>query len=378
MPHGLRRLALAVLTLAAALAATAATAAPPAVVAPAYLVVDGATGEVLAARASDERLPVASITKLMTVLVALERADPDDVVTVGPAAAAVGESTINLRAGERISVGDLATAALVQSANDAATALAEHVGGGSVERFVELMNAKAAELRLRDTRFVNPSGLDAAGQVSSARDVTRLARIAMKDPFVRRTVMLQGADIAGGRRLFTWNDLLSSFPGLIGVKTGHTGAAGWSQVAAARRNGVTVYATLLGGPTRAQRNEDLAELLSWGVSRYRLVEAIDGDRVYARATTGYDRPAVALVAEHERLRAVRVDRPLVERVVVPTAVALPVQKGQRLGEVRVYAGTKLLARSPLVADRTLTEPNLAGKARWYAGRTLDHLWETVT
>jgi D-alanyl-D-alanine carboxypeptidase (penicillin-binding protein 5/6) len=379
VPRGVKRsIALGALALAWALAATAATAAPPGVEARAYLVVNGATGEVLAARAQRERLPIASITKLMTVLVALERADPDDVVTVGAIATAVGESTIGLRDGERISVGDLATAALVQSANDAATALAVHVGGGSVSTFVSLMNAKARALRLRDTQFVNPSGLDAPGHLSSARDVTRLARIAMKNPFVRRTVRLRGADIAGGRRLFTWNDLLASVPGLLGVKTGHTGGAGWSQVAAARRNGVTIYATVLGGPTRGQRNEDLAELLAWGVSRYRLVEAVDSERVYGRATTGYDRPAVALVAPRDRLRIVRVDRTLVERIVAPTAVALPVRKGQRLGELRVYAGGKLLASSPLVADRALTEPDLAGKARWYAGRTLDHLWETVT
>jgi D-alanyl-D-alanine carboxypeptidase (penicillin-binding protein 5/6) len=200
----------------------------------------------------------------------------------------------------------------------------------------------------------------------------------MRNPLIRRTVRLGTAEIAGGRRLFTWNDLLGSVPGLLGVKTGHTRGAGWSQVAAARRNAVTIYATVLGGPTRAQRNEDLAELLAWGISRYRTVEAVDRERVYARAATGYDRPAVGLVASRDRLRIVRVDRPLVERIVAPTSVPLPIRKGQRLGEVRVYAGGTLLARSALVADRALTEPNLAGKARWYAGRTLDHLWEAVT
>ena len=120
-----RRVALAVvLALAAALSAAAAAAAPPPVDAKAYLLQNAGTGETLAAREADERRPIASITKLMTVLVALERADLDDVVTVGGGAAAVGESTINLRSGERLTVADLATAALVQSANAAATALA--------------------------------------------------------------------------------------------------------------------------------------------------------------------------------------------------------------------------------------------------------------
>src|SRR5919107_5875870 len=119
-----------------------AAAAPPDVAATAYLVQNGATGEVLAGRSANARVPIASLTKLMTVLVALERTEPDDVVVVGPAAAAVGESTVDLRAGERISVNDLVEAALVQSANDAAWALAMHVGEGDVAKFVRMMNAK--------------------------------------------------------------------------------------------------------------------------------------------------------------------------------------------------------------------------------------------
>jgi serine-type D-Ala-D-Ala carboxypeptidase (penicillin-binding protein 5/6) len=372
MPRAVTRLAL-VLAAAAALLSAAATAAPPAVDADAYLLLNAGTGETLAAHEADEPRPIASITKLMTVLVALERADLDDVVTVGAGAAAVGESTIDLRAGERLTVADLATAALVQSANDAATALALHVGGGSVERFVELMNARAYALGLRHTTFANPSGLDQAGHVSTARDVTLLARVAMRQPFIRRTVRLSTAEIAGGRDLFTWNDLLGSVPGLLGVKTGHTSRAGWSQVAAVRRNGVTLYATVLGGPTRAQRNEDLRELLAWGVSRFRLVSAVDTGRVYATAATGYGRPAVPLVAPADRFRIVRVDRPLVERVMAPEVVELPVRKGARLGEVRVYAGGKVIARSPLVAARGVDEPGALGKASWYAGRTLDEL-----
>jgi D-alanyl-D-alanine carboxypeptidase (penicillin-binding protein 5/6) len=195
---------------------------------------------------------------------------------------------------------------------------------------------------------------------------------------VRDIVRREQAEIAGGRTLHTWNDLLATFPAVIGVKTGHTGAAGWSEVAAARGPGVTIYATLLGGPSRGQRNDDLEELLSWGLSRYRVVKAVDGDRVYGRAPTGYDRPAVALVAPKTRLRVVRVDRPVTERVTAPTEIALPVEKGQRLGEVRAFQAGKLVAVSPLVADRTLTEPNLAGKIRWYAGRTVHHFWEAVT
>lgn len=352
-----------------ALAVAPVVAAAPRPAGRAWLVENAATGEVLTAHAASARLPIASLTKLMSVLVTLDHAKLDDVVTVSPRTSRVGESTINLRGGERIAVRDLIEAALIQSANDAAFALAEYVGRGSVPRFVALMNAKARALGLADTHFVNPSGLDAAGHYSSARDVTTLARIAMRKPFVRRTVRLR-TEAAGGRTLHTWNDLLGGFPGVFGVKTGHTEAAGWSQVAAARGPGITIYATLLGGPTRDRRNADLAALLAWGLSRYRVVEAIDDDRVYATATTGYGRGTVRVVAARPLRRAVRVDRPLVERIVAPSVLSLPVHKGERLGVVRVYAHGELIGERPLVAAESRTAPGLGGKIRWYATRTL--------
>jgi len=319
-------------------------------------------------------VPIASITKLMTVLVALERAELDDVVVASSAAVAVGESTIHLRAGERISVGDLVEAALVQSANDAAWALASHVGKGDVAAFVKLMNAKARTLGLRETHFVRPDGLDVPGHVSTARDVTLLARVAMRNPIIRGIVDDRTATIAGGRLLHTWNDLLGSFPGLIGVKTGHTAAAGWSQVAAASGRGFVLYATILGSPTRSQRNTDLAALLRWGLSRYATVPVVDAGRAYARAEVGYGRDAVALVAPRSVVRAARVDRPLRERVVAATAVELPVRKGQKLGEVRVYDGRRLVASSPLVAARSVERPGAGSRARWYAKRAWGNIW----
>ena len=375
-----RRLRQAALLLAAAalacLLAVAATAAPPPVQAEAYVVQNGATGEVLATRDEREPLPIASITKLMTALVTLERVGLDEVVTVTGRAAAVGESTINLRPGERITVRDLLQAALVQSANDAATALAVHVAG-TVPRFVELMNERADELGLTDTQFVNPDGLDASGHVSSARDVTKLARVAMRKPFIRETVQIVDVT-AAGRNLHTWNDLLSTFPKLLGVKTGHTDGAGWSQVAAARDGGVTIYATLLGGETREGRNEDLASLLRWGLAQYRTVWAIAGGRVYATARTAYDLPDVRLVAAKPTLRLVRVDRPLVERVVAPVEVELPVRAGQRLGDVQVLDRGEVVASSPLVAATGVPRPDRLERVGFYAGRTVHHLWGAIS
>jgi D-alanyl-D-alanine carboxypeptidase len=373
----MRRLVVAVLA-AFLLAAPAQAAKPPDVDARAYLVVDGTTGEVLAARNAHARMPIASVTKLMTVLVALEHLKLGDTVSVQPTAAGVGESSINLRAGERLSVHDLLEGALVQSANDAAYALAAAAGGGNVSRFVREMNAKAGALHLRDTRYVRPDGLDAPGEYSSAADVTRLARILMRERAVRETVKLRTADISGGRVLHTWNDLLGSFPGLIGVKTGHTDAAGWCEVAAVRRPGVSVYATILGSPTRDRRNTDLAALLRWGLSRYRVESVIGEGRTYALAATGYGRDPLQLVAASRARRAVRVDRPLKARVVATSAVSLPVRAGQRLGTIRVYSGKRLLAARPLVAARAVSRPSLAARVGFYARRTAKHIWSWIS
>jgi D-alanyl-D-alanine carboxypeptidase (penicillin-binding protein 5/6) len=356
-----------------ALAAPVLAAPPPQVTGHAYVVENGATGEVLLAHDASERVPIASITKLMTVLLTLEHSKPSDVVTVSPEAAEVGESSANLRAGEQLTVRELLEAALIQSANDAAYALADYIGHGDEPKFIAMMNAKAQQLGLHDTHFVRPDGLDAPGHVSSARDVTLLARIVMHRPLVRQIVRQRTATIAGGRTLHTWNDLLYSYPGIFGVKTGHTSLAGWSEVAAASRPGVTVYATLLGSPDRYERNGDLVKLLDWGFSRYRQVPIVVKGRSYARAELGYGRKPVELVAARSLTPTVRVDFPLVRRVVAAAAADLPVSRGQALGEVRVYQRGRLIGEVPLLASRPATRPGLGGRIGWYATRTLDHM-----
>ena len=318
------------------------------------------------------QLPIASITKLMTVLVTLDHKKLGDVVTVDPRAAAVGESSAGLEPGDELSVHDLIEAALIQSANDAADALALSVAP-DFSSFAALMNEKAAELGLHDTHFVRPDGLDAPGHVSSAADVTKLARIAMHTRFIRDTVRRKTATIAGGRTLHTWDDLLSTLPQTIGVKTGHTGNAGWCQVAAVRGRGVTIYATLLGSPTRAERNDDLESLLVWGLAQYRVVPVVQPSRVYATVRVGYGKSPVELVASTPQLAVARVGRPLTETVVAAAEATLPVRRGQVFGRVEIKDGSRIVGRRDLVASRTINKPGVVGRLRWYAGRTLHHL-----
>ena len=364
-----RRFALAV-SLVLALAGTASASEPPPFSARAVLVANGKTGEILFERNADKRLPMASITKVMTALVVLERTKPGKVVTIGRQAPAVGEATIYLSPGEKLPVRDLLAAALVQSANDAAYALASHVGGGSAERFVEMMNERAQELGLRDTHYIRPDGLDVEGHRSSARDVFTLARYAMRRPLFRTLVRTREATIAGGRTIVTSNDLLRAFPGTIGVKTGQTAGAGWSEVAAARRDGVTIYVVLLGGPSRVQRNADLEELLEWGFDQYGRVELVEDGRTYATAAVPFSDRAVRLVAAGHIERLVHLGRPWVETVVAPRIVGLPVERGERLGEVCVEGGKLRLCR-PLVAAEALPAASLPSRLSWYAGRALE-------
>jgi D-alanyl-D-alanine carboxypeptidase len=359
-----------------ALAGIAGTA--PAVEAPAYVVVSSVDEAVLAARAPAARRPVASITKLMTVLVTLQHARPREIVTVARGATRVGGASLGLLPGERLSVGDLVIGALVPSANDAATALALYVGRGSLPRFVAMMNEKARTLGLRDTRFANPHGLDQPQHESSARDTVILLRAALTQPFVRRHARLASARIGGGRLVETTNDLVLELPELVGAKTGHTDRAGWSEVAQARRDGVVVTAAVLGAPSELARNRDLAALLRWGLAQYVHVRAVDTRRTYASAAIGWGKPDVGLVAPAAIVRTVRIGLPLTERVIGPAVVPLPVRRGQRLGEVRIFDGDRMIAHSPLVADRSVERPGVAGRVRWYAGRTLHHILDAVS
>ncbi|HEY7397180.1 MAG TPA: serine hydrolase [Gaiellaceae bacterium] len=374
----MRRIALTAVALAVAWAGPAPAAGPPPVHASAYLVENATTGEVLASSNAHEQVPIASITKLMTVLLALRHHRLTDVVAVDPRAAAVGESTANLEPGERLTIADLVEAALIQSANDAADALALSVSP-SFEAFAGLMNTEAAKLGLRDTHFVRPDGLDAAGERSSAADVTRLARIVMRDPFVRRTVAQETATISGGEVLHTWDDLLGRVPGVIGVKTGHTDAAGWCQVAALRGPGGTlIYAAILGEPSRSVRNDDLTSLLVWAEAQYRVVPVVQARRVYAHAQLPYGDQPLALVAARPLRAAARIGRPLTERVTAARSVSLPVRKGAVLGRVQIWSGGRLVGSRDLIAARSVPRPSALRRLGWYAGRSAHHLVQLIT
>ena len=331
--------------------AAAAGGRPPKLQARAAIVVDRATGDVLYELRADQQRPIASATKLMTALLALERARPGDVFRMPRYRPGPLESRIDLRPGERMRVGDLIVALMLESANDAAVALAENIAG-SRSAFVDQMNRRAGELGLRGTSFANPIGLDDPGNYSTARDLAALAGRLLRNRRFARTVDLPRATLRSGARRRTIdnrNDLVASHPFVDGVKTGHTLRAGYVLVGAGSRAGASVISVVLGEPSEAARNADTLALLRFGLAQFRRVRALTRDRALARAQVEHfgDR-RVALVPARAVTLTLRRGERTTRRVDAPTEVEGPLPRGARVGSVTVLRRGRPVATVPLV------------------------------
>lgn len=240
---------------------------PPQVTASAFIVYDELTDSVLAERDADTPRPMASITKIMTVLLALENGNSSDPVTISEDAAGTGGQEIGLVAGETLTLGALVKAALIRSGNDSAAAIAEHIGG-SIAGFARMMNERAEELGMENTNFVNPHGLDATGHFSSPRDMLIVARHAMSMPEfveVARARVMVFPDSPGGtaRSASNTNRILNTYEGAIGVKTGETPRAGLTYVGAAERHGRRVFAVVFNSIGQRAHLADAVTLYDW-------------------------------------------------------------------------------------------------------------------
>jgi D-alanyl-D-alanine carboxypeptidase (penicillin-binding protein 5/6) len=331
------------------------------------------TGQILFAKAPDRERPIASVTKIMTALLVLERAKLSDIVTVRDDATfppdLAGLSALGLEKGERISVENLMYALLLQSANDAAIALADHVSG-SEQRFVALMNARAAQLGMTHTRFRSPNGLDDRGY-SSARDLVTLTRATYAaSPVFSRITSTEFREIPSPqgrpRSIQNRNVLLWLYPGAFGAKTGYTAKAGFCVVAAAQREGRRLVAVVLGSP--GEPFSAAATLLNYGFDAFthqRFVKtgeaagtvAIPGGAVAVRTAGGLD----ALVPTRSIAKATRT-------VIVDPAAAYPPAPGERVATLRVAIPGLVLGEVPLVvAD--IPPPPPVGDGAWWARAT---------
>lgn len=372
-----RRLIRALLAAAGVLVcATPALAEPPAIQAQAWILINPATGEVLASKDPDRQLPMASTTKLMTAVVALERSDLNALVTVP--ANLPGGSSAALQPGERISMRTALTGLMVGSGNDASIAIAATVGDGSEARFVGYMNAEAEAMGLRNTRFANPHGLDAPGHHSSVRDLVRLGQRSMEDPFLVEAVSHQrttipGPNGVGTRLLESENDLLGIDSEANGIKTGHTSGAGYALVARSRRESTKteLYMAMIGSPSRAQRAADAKRLLRWGHAQYARVIPLRGKQVVSEVRVR-DRPGVVvpLVTHAPFAATIRVNTPLTRSVVMPRELRGPIAAGTSVGQVTIMAGDRIIGRRRLVVDQDVAAPSFMERFRSGVGRIL--------
>ena len=238
----------------------------PEISAASWLLYDADARVTLASHNPDEPRPMASVTKIMTALVVMENAGLDEEVRVSTRAEAVGEAEIGLFVGELWTVADLLAAVIVRSGNDAAMALAEHVGG-NVRGFADMMNAKADQLGLENSHFVNPHGLDAADHYTSATDLRVMAEAALKHPYLARLARTKEVEFKPNpkgvaRVANSTNKLLGVYPGVVGLKTGFTSKAGRVLVSVLEHNGRTLIAVVMGS---ADHFADTRELLDYGL-----------------------------------------------------------------------------------------------------------------
>jgi serine-type D-Ala-D-Ala carboxypeptidase (penicillin-binding protein 5/6) len=324
---------------------------PPAIQARAAILVQPDTGDIVYARNADQRRLIASTTKLMTALITLERSSLSDVFTTVPYRADPAESVMGLHPGERMTVRDLLRGLLIVSANDAAATLSADIAG-SRKAFVRMMNARAAQLGLRDTHYANPIGLDQDGNYSSAADLVKLTLILRRFPFFRLTTDTERVVVRSGTRprvLVNRNLLLREVPSVDGVKTGHTNRAGYILVGSATRAGVPLVSAVLGDPSERARDGDTLTLLRYGQSRYRRVAVVGTGQELGRASIRYQGSTVPLVAQHVVHRIVRTGDPLSTSILgARRELTGPVAQGTKVGDVLIHLRGRVVTSVPLV------------------------------
>ncbi len=350
------------LALFACLLSLGAGAAGPEVSAPSALLMEKETGTVLFAKGEHEKREIASVTKVMTLLLTMEAIDSgalsyDDTVTGSAHASSMGGSQIWLKEGEQMSVRELLKAVCIVSGNDAAVALGEHLAG-SEDAFVQKMNERAAALGMNDTHFVNCTGLPAEGHLSSAHDVALMSRELLKNhPDIRDFTTVWMDSLRGGESmLVNTNKLIRFYDGATGLKTGSTDAARYCLAASAERDGMELIAVVLKGETSDQRFEDAKALLNYGFANYSLVHAAPSEvppPIFVRlGTRGSVQPV--LTQENTLLLEKGAVQGLVTEAELAEELSAPVAEGDRVGTLRVKSAEgETLAELPILAGESV-------------------------
>ena len=325
------------------------------------VLMDVATGTVLYEQDAKAPLAPASVTKVMTMLLIMEAIDSgkirwEDMVTASEEAAAKGGSQVYLKVGESMSVEDMVKAIAVSSANDCACAMAEHIAG-SEAAFVEKMNARAKELGMENTHFVNCTGLDDSEEAkehkTSAYDIGIMSRELLKNhPDIKKYTTIWMDTLRNGTfGLSNTNKMVRFYSGATGLKTGFTSSAGYCLSASAEREGMELVAVVMGSETSPKRFAACKNLLDYGFANFALVQPEMPEDLSVPVTLGKESSVLAVPASQEGLL---IDKGQKNEVSVETeleeSVAAPVSKGQRLGTMRILVGKQIVKEIPLIAE----------------------------
>lgn len=330
------------------------------------ILMEKSTGNILYESNPDERLPIASVTKVMTMLLIMEAVDSgkislDDMVTVSENAMSYGGSTMFLETGEQLTVNDMLKGIAVASANDGCVAMAEHLAG-SESAFVDMMNEKAKELGMENTHFMNTNGLDEDDHYSSARDVAIMSRELMKHETIFNYTSIWMDTLRGGKfQLANTNKLIRFYDGANGLKTGSTSKALCCLSAAAKRNDMQLIAVVLGAPTSAERFASAKSLLDYGFANYAVNTQITaGDEVQKIAVEkGVDKE-VGVVAGDSCSTLVKKGQEdnITKEIKIDETITAPIEAGQKIGTMTISRDGEVIANIDLNASSAVEKKGI--------------------
>lgn len=330
------------------------------------ILMEESTGNILYESNPDERLPIASVTKVMTMLLIMEAVDSgkislDDMVTVSENAMSYGGSTMFLETGEQLTVNDMLKGIAVASANDGCVAMAEHLAG-SESAFVDMMNEKAKELGMENTHFMNTNGLDEEDHYSSARDVAIMSRELMKHETIFNYTSIWMDTLRGGKfQLANTNKLIRFYDGANGLKTGSTSKALCCLSAAAKRNDMQLIAVVLGAPTSAERFASAKSLLDYGFANYAVNTQITaGDEVQKIAVEkGVDKE-VDVVAGDSCSTLVKKGQEdnITKEIKIDETITAPIETGQKIGTMTISRDGEVIADIDLNASSAVEKKGI--------------------
>lgn len=333
-------------------------------------VMDFETGTVLYEKNAFVKRPMASTTKIMTAILAIENCPLDAWVPISGRAAGMGGSTMGLRAGSNVRMEDLLYGLMLCSGNDAAVAIAEYCAG-SVEEFTRMMNEKAREIGAFETSFANPHGLDAEGHYTTAYDLAKITRYALQNPVFNMIVKTREYYFEC-RTLTNTNEMLDLYEGADGVKTGYTGLAGRCLVTSATRDNMRLISIVLFCDSKSLRSQSSMKILDYAFENFRHAKLLERGSIMGQVPVKRARDAETIPAgvagDVEAIIRKYEEDMLSTRVSLPTELMAPVRKGTILGTVSVYKGGEIIAESPLIAMRSVERKEFYD----YLGQVIDN------